>query len=54
MNRQFRQDLYNRIEACEENNPKEFWKIVNQMKNNKHDQSADPTVFFEHFKKFKF
>lgn len=49
-NSQFRNKLYNRIVSCDKNNPKEFWRLVNQFKNKKQTQPIDPNIFFEHFK----
>ena len=50
--RQFHNTILNKIEQSAENNPKEFWKLVNSIKAQKTGTACEipPSKWFEYFK----
>jgi hypothetical protein len=51
-NRQFHNSIPNKIELLSENNPKDFWKLVNSIKAQKSRTSHEilPSEWFDYFK----
>ena len=47
----FKRDLMQKIINLEGNNPKEFWELVNKMKQNKASNTFDPSDYVDYMKK---
>lgn len=51
--RDFRQNIVNKLDTLSENNPKQYWDLVNDLKNDRNDKTSypvDSNVWFNHFK----
>jgi exonuclease III len=50
----YKQDMINKLDDLHDQSPKEYWKLLNKLKNNNNNQSQsnqiDPSMWLSHFK----
>ena len=50
--REFKQNILNRLDELQSNNPKEYWSLVNQLRNEQTDKSVsniDGDTWYKYF-----